>query len=207
MALSWSLVFRKGSLSPPLFRKPSQMNNDPSCVPSFHQIPTVTLSLSKLSACQAWQHSCILFQVWLDFKAPYFRDPAAWTQADLLEEGFAALWLITACPRKWSCDCTGSEFRKNHNTQMITVCWPQPVSLFLCWWMGQFNGSHSVFCLQSGQITSTKCIPSRGSTSSPCNPGDSQTVAAHSQSTTQFTGLILEMVLTSETSDSKLHYL
>lgn len=40
-------------------------NNHPSCVPSFHQIPAFTLSLSKMFDCQVGQHSYILSQAWL----------------------------------------------------------------------------------------------------------------------------------------------
>ena len=52
----------------------SYMHSQPSCIPSFHQLPTFPVSVSKLFASQAMPLHKVSSQTQLCFKTPHFRD-------------------------------------------------------------------------------------------------------------------------------------
>jgi len=78
-----------------------RVNNLPSHVPGFHQIPAFILSVSELSACQMAQYSCVLSRAcgWVS-KLQILGTYKVQTYADPLGESLAMLWQVLVCPRK-----------------------------------------------------------------------------------------------------------
>ena len=73
-------------------------------------------------------------------------------------------WLVpeNSCT---TCNCSGSEFVVNHNAQLVPKLLPSASVFVPILVNGQLNGTHRVFHMCRGHITSTKCTPSRGTTS------------------------------------------
>ena len=63
-------------------------------------VPAFTLSVSKLSICQAAPSSKVLSQMGLYFKTPHFRDPSSLDCDDPVGEGLVVLWLDVSLPQK-----------------------------------------------------------------------------------------------------------
>lgn len=108
-------------------------NQSPSCVPGSCQISAFIRSVSKLSACQVAQYSCVFLGMWLDFKTPNFWDPGA---KDLcLSSGVESQWAEASIDlSQKSSPMTTMQFRfyvKAQPQACTKACCCQLVSLFL----------------------------------------------------------------------------
>lgn len=125
----------------------SPPNNDPSCIPGFHQIPTVTLYPS----CPPAKWCCILvFDIHSGCvsKPDTVETPIAGTHIDSLGEGGQCQLVPEDC-------CTTSQWFLVYDDLQYTagarVCCPQLASLFLYWLSrGSLYGSFRALCLRRG---------------------------------------------------------
>ena len=110
----------------------------PSIVSALCSLPTSTLSMSKLSTCQAAPPSRVLSEIGLCLKPHTSETPVAWTYADCLAEGLAEQWLGASLPQKMflrSHSGGSSEIMANHNTQLaedFTALWHFPPNTSKC---------------------------------------------------------------------------
>ena len=135
MASLLSLIFGVGSSYPH-----KGMINLPFCVPGFHQLPTFTLFVCRLSTCQVVSPSRFLSQAQLCVKSPHFRESCGLDPCWFDEKDSCHTVAGTSLSQKMVmqlCRGNGSEFIIiNHNTQLVIGF--TALTWYLCSYIGEW---------------------------------------------------------------------